>query len=191
MDLRAVPWATLAPNEALLAWLVREPRTRATALVVGCGYGDDAEALAERGCRVTAFDVSATAIARCHSRFPETRVEYVVADVLAPPVAWRAAFELVVEIRTIQSLPPSDHAAAIAAIAAIASTVAQGGRLFVRCLAGAEDPHARRPWPVTDDELDGFERAGLGGLYCNTEPFVGPVGSSAYVELLTAVYARG
>ncbi|MCC5670705.1 class I SAM-dependent methyltransferase [Nostoc sp. CHAB 5784] len=38
------------------------------ALVIGCGLGDDAEAIASLGFEVTAFDISPTAIAWCQER---------------------------------------------------------------------------------------------------------------------------
>jgi hypothetical protein len=45
-DLEAVPWASLAPHRELVAWLDEVPRLRGRdALVVGCGLGDDAEAV--------------------------------------------------------------------------------------------------------------------------------------------------
>jgi 2-polyprenyl-3-methyl-5-hydroxy-6-metoxy-1,4-benzoquinol methylase len=67
-----VPWARMEPSAELVAWLDRE-QVRGDglrALVVGCGLGDDAQELDRRGFQVTAFDVSDTAIALCHERFP-------------------------------------------------------------------------------------------------------------------------
>ena len=133
--------------------------TAAAALVVACGLGDDAEELAGRGWRTAGFDVSPTAIARCHERFPDSAVEYEVADLFALPARFTGAFGVVVEIRTLQSLPLDVRGPAVAAIA---RTVAPGGVVYVRCF-GREpgQPAGRRPWPVSRDELAGFERAGL------------------------------
>ena len=50
------------------------------ALIIGCGLGDDAEALAKLGFEVTAFDISTSAIAWCQQRFPDSTVNYLVAD---------------------------------------------------------------------------------------------------------------
>lgn len=161
-DLESVPWARLAPHPLLVMWLNARPAPAAQppALVVACGLGDDAEELAHRGYEVTAFDVSATAIAQCRRRFPASRVRYQVADVLALPEAMTRRYSLVVEINTLQSLPRPDRPRAVAAIA---GAVAPGGLLFVRCQAGSEgEPDAaERPWPVWRSELAGFTTAGL------------------------------
>jgi SAM-dependent methyltransferase len=156
-----IPWADLTPNPFLLAWLdgAAAPRAAGRALVVGCGLGDDAEALASRGFDTVAFDVSRTAIEGCRARFPKSRVEYVVADALAPPAAWRGAFDLVFESYTLQVLP---REARVRASHALAATVAPGGRLFVLCRAREpHEPAGELPWPLTRAELGAFVEAGL------------------------------
>jgi 2-polyprenyl-3-methyl-5-hydroxy-6-metoxy-1,4-benzoquinol methylase len=179
-DLDQVPWARLAPNAKLVEWLdEQEPGGRA--LVVACGFGDDAEELARRGYEVTAFDLSETAIAWCHKRFPESTVDYRVADLLA--TEWEQAFDLVVELYTVQSLPPADRRRVLAALAA---PVAPGGRLFVRCFAREHDaPVALRPWPVSRAELGWLTGEGLVETSL-TEDVVESTGT-AY---LTGVYTR-
>ena len=77
--------------------------------MVGCGLGDDAEELARRGYDAAAFDVIEKAIAWCRRRFPDSAVDYRVADVFALPEEWQRAFDLVVEIQTIESLPIADR----------------------------------------------------------------------------------
>jgi len=148
------------PNPYLVAWL----RTFAAApirkrcLVVGCGLGDDAEALASAGFAVTACDLSPTAIEAARRRFPRSGVDYVVADILQPPPAWTAAFDLVYEAFMLEGLPP---AARPAAVESIASLVASGGRIFLLCRAGDTDESIGEPPPLTRDELALFEVAGL------------------------------
>ena len=182
-DLRAVPWAALSPHRALVDWLDRQAAPcDQGALVVGCGFGDDAEELAGRGYAVTAFDVARTAIARCRQRFPGSSVDYVVADLFALPAAWLGRFDLVVEIRTLQSLPLSRRREAACAIA---GTVGPEGRLWLRCL-GREDgaPVSRPPWPVSRQELDDFSRCGLRELRFLAEP-VAPDQSTSFTVLYT------
>lgn len=160
-DLARIPWASRQPQPALVSWLDRQPPgARRRALVVGCGLGDDAEELSRRGYRVSAFDYSPTAIGWCHRRFPESTVDYRVADLFALPSDWAQRFEAVVEIHTIQSLPLDARTDAIRAIAA---TLALGGRLFVRCLGRADNEAVdQRPWPVSRRDLGAFTTAGLG-----------------------------
>jgi SAM-dependent methyltransferase len=159
-DLAAVPWANLRPFPLLVEWLDGEGAGAGRkALVIGCGYGDDAEELARRGFEVSAFDFSPTAIGRARERFPDRSVDYRVADLFDLPTEWRGRFDLVVEIRTVQSLPIAERRAGVAAIAA---TVAPGGRLWLFALGRERHvPGERRPWPVIPDELAGFEAAGL------------------------------
>jgi 2-polyprenyl-3-methyl-5-hydroxy-6-metoxy-1,4-benzoquinol methylase len=152
-----ISWADLEPNPSLIAWLDERgeaARLSGRALKVGAGLGDDAEELARRGLAVTAFDVAPTAVAWARRRFPDSVVDYVVADVLAPPPAWRGAFDFVLEAYTLQVLPPDKRPVAARAIA---ETVAPGGTLLViaRGREPAEDEGAM-PWPLTPEELRGL-----------------------------------
>jgi SAM-dependent methyltransferase len=160
-DSAFVPWADMRVNPNLSAWLDRSPPAAAgkRALVIGCGLGDDAEELARRGFAVTAFDVSPRAIEWCRRRFAATSVEYRVADVLRLPAEWRGGFDLVVEIFTLQVLPPELRKTAIAGIA---GCVGPGGALLVVARArDAADDRGTMPWPLVKDELDGFNACGL------------------------------
>ncbi len=161
-DVRSLPWAHGKPHPFLSQWLERAappPAGRDRALVVGSGLGDDAEALAAHGWRVTAFDASETAIAWSRERFPNSTVKYHVADLFALPPEWIAAFDLVVEVHTIQALPPTRRQDTIACIA---STVAPGGTLFaVTFLREVRTQLAGRPWPLTKREVDSITWHGL------------------------------
>jgi SAM-dependent methyltransferase len=154
-----ISWVDLAPNPYLVDWLRRNPEPRGRALVVGCGYGDDAELLASLGLEVVAFDVAPTAIARCRVRFAESSVRYEVADVLEPPAAWSAAFDFVFEAYTVQVLP---GAARVTCARAIGGFVAAGGSLLVVARSRRDsDSEGLMPWPLTRAELEGFEVPGL------------------------------
>jgi SAM-dependent methyltransferase len=161
-DFAAVPWAALRPHPELVRWLEEAPDGAGLdALVVGCGLGDDAECVAAHGFSVTAFDFSPTAIRGATERFPDSPVHYQVADLFDVPPGWQKRFDLVVEIRTLQSMPPDRRPAAVAAIA---GTLAPGGTLFVHSF-GAADTGASSfdgpPWPVTEHQLAGLGEAGL------------------------------
>lgn len=158
-----VPWNREAPQELLVRWTTEEQPDGVgrSALVVGCGFGDDAEHLAAFGFEVTAFDVSASAIRAARRRFPDSGVDFVTADLLSPPARWQGAFDLVVECRTVQSLPVSLHRDASVHIGRM---VARGGRLLVGAAAREEfdDPEQQAPpWPLSRSEIDHFEVPGL------------------------------
>ena len=157
--------------------------TPGRAITIGCGLGDDAEELATRGFAVTAFDVSPTAVLRCRERFPDSHVEYVVADLFALPTSWERAFDAIVEIRTLQSLAPGTRERAARAIAEL---LAPGGRLLLICY-GREDGWRpeHRPWPVNRTELQAFAEAGLVPLRYDDQP-LGPHGDRTW----TVDYAR-
>lgn len=157
-----IPWAFMQPNPQMMAWLDSKSidGEGKSALVIGCGLGDDAQALARRGFKVTAFDVSETAISWAKGRFVEDEpVEYVAVDLFNTPDEWTGAFDLVVEVHTIQSLP---YTMVEDVIAKIASFVKPAGTLWVMCL-GREPEQPRRgiPWALSRNELDEFINAGL------------------------------
>jgi SAM-dependent methyltransferase len=185
-DLTGIPWASLQPMPALIGWLDRQPpASRQTALVVACGLGDDAEEVSRRGYQVTAFDLVPAAIAHCRARFPGSAVDYQVADVFALPIRWHQSFDLVVEVRTLQSLPVPQRPRVAASMA---GTVAPGGRIFVHGLARRDDePPGRRPWPISPQDLTAFTRAGL----TETEMTVQPASPGQdHQHIFDAVYVR-
>ena len=83
------------------------------AMVVGCGFGADAEYLSSLGFDVTAFDVAPTAVRAAQERHPGSAVHYVAADLLDFPAAWGEAFAFVFDALTVQSLPDSVRPQAI------------------------------------------------------------------------------
>jgi SAM-dependent methyltransferase len=161
-DAQNVPWARLMPHFSLLEWLeARNLKGEGkSALAIGCGLGDDAEALSRLGFQVTAFDISPTAIAWCQQRFPHSSVRYQVADLLKLDPAWHRAFDFVLEVRNIQALPLSIRPSAIAAIAPL---LAPGGTLLVvtRFRRDTEDEPDGPPWALSETELFQFQQLGL------------------------------
>lgn len=155
-----VPWADLAVNPHLAAWKLLDPATMRRVLVVGCGYGDDAEWLAQRGCDVTAFDIAGSAVRKCRERFPASGVRYQVANLLDPPRAWtEAPFDLVVEAYTVQVLPPAsaERAAAVRMLAALTGKTL----LVIARGRGAGDDPGAMPWPLQPAELGPLRDLGL------------------------------
>jgi 2-polyprenyl-3-methyl-5-hydroxy-6-metoxy-1,4-benzoquinol methylase len=157
----AIPWADMAPNPNLVEWLDQTGLRGdgMTALVIGCGLGDDAEALFLQGFRVTAFDISQTAIKWCRRRFPDSNVVYCVEDLLTAPTSWTRAFDFVFEAYTLQVLTEDLRKSAAHGIA---DFVAHDGTLLV--ITRGRDPHEDRgqmPWPLVREELRPLETRNL------------------------------
>jgi SAM-dependent methyltransferase len=155
------PWDYGAARPQLVEWVEAQGLTGAgrEALVVGCGYGADAELLQRLGFRTTAFDFSATAIAAARQKHPATDVTYLVADVLDLPRDWEGRFDLVVESLTVQSMPPDQHPLASRTIAAL---VAPGGTLLVLATTREDGSEVTGPpWPLTRAEVEAFADGGL------------------------------
>ena len=131
-----------------------------TALVVGCGLGDDAIALEEHGFTVTAFDVSSSAINLCKKRFPKSTVDFVKADLIAGVPEWRKKFDFILEIFTIQALPPKYEQTLIENLS---SFVAEEGELMVitEIRKGERDFKIGPPWLLNYDYMISFEQQGL------------------------------
>jgi SAM-dependent methyltransferase len=160
-DETQIAWADMQPNPNLTTWLdAKQPFTHGkSALVVGCGLGDDAEHLARLGFSVTAFDISPTAIAWCKKRFDPSTVQYTVHDVLHLPAAWTSGFDFIFEAYTLQVLP---EALRPRAMQQIASCLAQDDTLLI--VARGREPGEDKgtmPWPLTRNELHAFREYGL------------------------------
>ena len=100
-----IPWSNGEPNHLLVEWLDSEP-PQGRALVVGCGLGEDAAYLSELGWKVTAFDISPTAIKWASETYANLDIEWRVED---PPEASNGVASangtLVVEVHILQAIP--------------------------------------------------------------------------------------
>lgn len=160
-DESQIPWYDGVPNPLLAPWL-DEGRLKGNgrkAVVIGCGLGEDAEALAAQGFDVTAFDISPSAVDWCKKKYPNTKIKYLVGDLFNLPKEWLGAFDFIYECYTVQALPRSMRRDAIKNIS---SLLAPGGELLViqRGYNG-EEMDAGPPWPVTKEDLKEFEANGL------------------------------
>lgn len=172
-DLAGIPWAHDGADPAVLDWLdapVATPPGR-RAVVVGCGLGDDAAALARLGWTVTAFDISPSAVRWARRRHPTVAVDWQVADVLDVPADLVGSFDLVVEVRTVPSLPGvvRDHA-----MDAIGRLAVERGLVLVVTMLAADAEVARRwvgpPWAQAPSELAVYRGSGLTRLALEHAP---------------------
>ncbi|HYI24165.1 MAG TPA: class I SAM-dependent methyltransferase [Thermomicrobiales bacterium] len=186
---RGIPWDLHAPNPLLIGWFDRaapQPHSDGRrAIVVGAGTGDDAAFVARQGYATTAFDIAPSAVEAARERHPDSTAEFVVADLLTLPGEWRGGFDLVVEIRTVQSLPRSLREDAIREVVRL---VAPGGTVVVIAAASDSPRIEGPPWPLTRAELDGFERAGLApvAVDCVFRDGIGPFASHWLAEYTRA-----
>jgi SAM-dependent methyltransferase len=159
-----VPWDRGTAHQLLIDWVDESEPDGAgkTALVVGAGTGWDAELIADRGYDTTAFDISPTAIETAHRNHPDSKAHYIVADLLAPPADWHRAFDLVVEIYTVQALPIPLQPDAIKQVTEL---VGPGGTLVVIAAARPDtqpdDEVQGPPWPLTRAAIQSFSAADL------------------------------
>ncbi|MFI2648424.1 class I SAM-dependent methyltransferase [Micromonospora fulviviridis] len=169
-----VPWDRDAPHSLLAEWTDRTRPDAAgrRALVVGCGFGRDAEHLARLGFATVAFDISPTAVRTARRRHAGSPVRYETADLLDPPGAWLGGFDLVLESMNVQALPAGTRARAIRAVGRL---VAPGGTLLVIAVGRRDDEEVEGPpWPLTRAELDAFAAGPL--TPARTEEIVAPDG---------------
>jgi SAM-dependent methyltransferase len=163
-DPSPIPWVRRAPHPYLVDWLagpVTSPPGR-RAVVIGCGWGDDAALLAEHGYEVAAFDVAPSAVARARRRFRRRGVDWRVADLLALPDGLEGAFDLVVEVETVPWLPGVVRDAAMQAVASLAAP--RGVVVAVTKLATSDDARGHvdgPPWPQAPSERAAYPAGGL------------------------------
>lgn len=182
-----VPWANMTTHPLFKDWLNANTLNGKgkTALVVGCGMGDDAIELEQLGFAVTAFDVSNSAIELCKKRFPDSAVKFVQADLLEVIPEWKGQFDFVLEIFTVQALPPKYEKTLIQNIS---DFVSKDGTLLMI----TEVQQVKRvfevgpPWLLNRDYIKKVESYGLTETFnlSNSEAEIGD-------EIHLTVFQRG
>ena len=99
----------------------------------------------------------------CLQRFPDSSVDYRVADLFSPPTEWHQAFDLVYECNTIQILTGSNR---LRAIEATIDLIALGGYTLVSCRSrNLGEQTDAFPLALDRHEIDGFVRGGLSEIH--------------------------
>lgn len=144
-------WDLGGPAVALEEWLERQPAPTGHAVVLGCGRGYDAVALAEAGFHVTAIDIAPSAVeeARAIAGRAKVTIEVVQADLLALGPEFEDVAEVVFEHTFLCAIPPdrrSDYRQLVTRL------LKPGGRLVGIFLTEAEDPDGP-PFSISAPEL--------------------------------------
>ena len=149
-DRDMIPWDWREPHPFLVEWAEQNEIT-GSALVVGCGLGEDAVFLSKRGWQVTAFDVSESAVSWARKLHDVENVEWLVADLLDPPASWEGEFDLVLEVHILQPKPEE-----IRKVAAprLPTFLAEGGNLVCIGRLSSDEDQEGPPWPLTQDFIE-------------------------------------
>lgn len=148
-----IPWAKKDVNPLLQTHIDETKGHFRSALVIGCGLGDDAKALEDAGYAVTAIDVSQTALQLAKERFPGSNILFKKQDIFE----YEEEFDFVFEAFTIQSLPVEFREKMITAVA---RTVVKKGKLLLVAHI-REKMFDGPPWPLEKEEIDLFKNEGL------------------------------
>lgn len=150
------PWDRTEPFPVIAAAMAElGPGDGRRAVVVGAALGADAEAAARAGWRTTAFDIAPAAVRLVRARYPQSPVDYREGDLLDLADDLVGAFDLVIEVFTVQAMPPAVRARATAGIRRL---LAPGGTaLVIQFERGDEDPDVGPPWLLDREEMQTFE----------------------------------
>jgi 2-polyprenyl-3-methyl-5-hydroxy-6-metoxy-1,4-benzoquinol methylase len=142
-----VPWDIGRPQSAFVAAL---DAVRGRVLDIGCGTGDLAIWLAERGRTVTGVDFLAVPIERARRKAAErgVAVNFLQMDALAVGEI-PERFDAVTDCGLFHTFDDSSRAAYVAALARL---LEPGARLFILCFADAE-PGSHGPRRVSAAEI--------------------------------------
>ncbi|HJM13303.1 MAG TPA: class I SAM-dependent methyltransferase [Candidatus Thalassarchaeaceae archaeon] len=155
-DRAMVPWDWMEPHPFLTDW-EKQTDLSGKALVVGSGLGEDAAFLCGKGWKVTAFDISESAVSWAKEIHPNCEIEWFVSDLQDPPGKWEGAFDLVLEVHILQAIPSEIRQRAATRLS---SLVTKGGYLV--CIGRLDDGMEATPGPPWPLSRPFIESIGIG-----------------------------
>ncbi len=147
------PWDIGRPQKPFVA---AADRISGSVLDVGCGTGDLALFLAQRGRKVTAIDFLAAPIERAKRKADQRNASatFFVSDALAL-AEWHEQFENIVDCGLFHVFSDDDRKKYVAGLAHV---LKPGGRVFLMCFSDAEPP-GMGPRRISKQELhDAFAK---------------------------------
>ncbi|HET9498419.1 MAG TPA: class I SAM-dependent methyltransferase [Candidatus Limnocylindria bacterium] len=184
------PWEVGRPQRVVVG-LEAQGAITGSVLDLGCGTGENALHLAERGHEVWGIDISAVAIERAMVKAHARRlpVVFLAADALEPEAVGRT-FDTLIDSGCFHTLDDAERVRYAASVRALSEP---GSRLHVMCFSEAEPP-GWGPRRVTQAELratftDDWTVDGIEAVRFDT--LLGPEGARAWLASFTRVDGSG
>lgn len=149
-EFESMPWYIAGMDPDIAAALRRVAVTSGDVLDIGTGPGTQAVALAEHGFRVTATDLSASAIGKAlkAARKKHLDIDFLTDDILRCKLDRQ--FDIVVDRGCFHVLNPAMRADYVHTVHGLVRT---GGFLFIKCFSRMEETMKGGPYRFSPDEL--------------------------------------
>ena len=147
-DRRLISWDWMEPHPFLVEWTEENQHT-GRALVVGSGLGEDAAFLYEKGWKVTAFDVSESAVEWASQLHKGKEIDWLVGDLVQPEQRWKEAFDLVLEVHILQAIPKEIRNRAYRNLSPLLDR--KGLLMCIGRVANGLEEQDAPPWPLSRD----------------------------------------